>query len=95
MELPGSALYQKLLLLRAEKCGLTVSDERSLRDLQRKLEMEILEHADVVCCTCVGAGDKRVMNFRFQHVSGRSGGMYVCGEEWAGGRVWGGAGSGG
>ena len=39
------------------------------QDLRRKLEMEILEHADVVCCTCVGAGDPRLQNFRFQHVS--------------------------
>lgn len=38
--------------------------------------MEILEHADVVCCTCVGAGDPRLQNFRFQHVS--------CGEGRAG-----------
>ena len=39
-----------------------------MQDLRRKLEMEILEHADVVCCTCVGAGDPRLQNFRFQHV---------------------------
>ncbi|MEW5310681.1 MAG: hypothetical protein WDW38_002453 [Sanguina aurantia] len=36
--------------------------------LRRKLEMEVLDHADVVCCTCVGAGDPRLSNFVFQHV---------------------------
>jgi hypothetical protein len=39
------------------------------QDLRRRLEGEILEHADVVCTTCVGAGDPRLQNFRFQHVS--------------------------
>lgn len=40
-----------------------------LQMLRRKLEMEVLDHADVVCCTCVGAGDPRLSNSRFQHVS--------------------------
>ncbi len=29
---------------------------------------EILAHADVVCATCVGAGDPRLTQLRFQHV---------------------------
>lgn len=30
------------------------------------MEREILQSADVICCTCVGAGDPRLMNFRFR-----------------------------
>src|SRR5205807_191576 len=29
-------------------------------------ERELLESADVVCCTCVGAGDPRLSRLRFQ-----------------------------
>jgi len=32
------------------------------------MEREILQSADVICCTCVGAGDPRLMNFRFRQV---------------------------
>eukprot|EP00798_Chlamydomonas_sp_ICE-L_P030123 gene30123-35103_t len=68
LNLPNSEYYQKLLLLKSEKGGLNAEDEKRFKELRRKLEMEILEHADVVCCTCVGAGDARLQNFRFQHV---------------------------
>ena len=36
--------------------------------VRRKLESEVLAHADVVCATCAGAGDPRVQALRFQHV---------------------------
>lgn len=68
LNLPGSQLFQKLLQLKGEKGGLTASDEKQFRDQKRHLETEILENADVVCCTCVGAGDTRLGQFRFQHV---------------------------
>ncbi|GAX77331.1 hypothetical protein CEUSTIGMA_g4777.t1 [Chlamydomonas eustigma] len=68
LNLPGSDYFQKLVLLKREKGGLSADDEKRFRDLRRKLENEILEHADVVCTTCVGAGDPRLQNFRFQHV---------------------------
>ncbi len=61
------------MLLKREKGGLSAEDERRFRDLRRRLEGEILEHADVVCTTCVGAGDPRLHNFRFQHVSSATG----------------------
>lgn len=68
-------LFNLLNLLLISMCCLVP------QDLRRRLEMEILEHADVVCCTCVGAGDPRLQNFRFQHVS-------------CGGKAWGGGASG-
>ena len=68
LNLPGSDYFNKLMMLKREKGGLSADDEKKFRDLRRRLEMEILEHADVVCATCVGAGDPRLQNFRFQHV---------------------------
>ncbi|KAG1668439.1 hypothetical protein FOA52_015969 [Chlamydomonas sp. UWO 241] len=68
LKLPGSDYFQKLALLKREKGGLSAEDEKKFRELRRRLETEILEHADVVCCTCVGAGDPRLQNFRFQQV---------------------------
>ncbi len=35
---------------------------------QRATEKEVLQSADVVCTTCVGAGDPRLTNFRFRKV---------------------------
>jgi len=68
VDLPGADLFRKLLQLKEDQGGLRVEDEKQLFMLRRRLEMEILEAADVVCCTCVGAGDARLKGFRFQHV---------------------------
>lgn len=48
--------------------GLRAEDEKQLHMLRRRLEAEVLGAADVVCATCVGAGDARLRGFRFQHV---------------------------
>ncbi|KAG0473062.1 hypothetical protein HPP92_014919 [Vanilla planifolia] len=39
-------------------------------DMLKRLTIrkEILQSADVICCTCVGAGDPRLANFRFRQV---------------------------
>lgn len=68
VDLPGAEMYKKLLQLREDQGGLRAEDEKTLFSLRRRLEMEILEAADVVCVTCVGAGDPRLRGFRFQHV---------------------------
>ena len=44
------------------------ADERKYKGLRRALERELLQAADVVCATCVGAGDPRLANFRFRRV---------------------------
>jgi len=51
---------KKLLKLKDEVGELSASDTRRFVKLVRKTESEILSKADVVCCTCVGAGDKRL-----------------------------------
>ena len=47
---------------------LSSSDEKKFKALKRATEREILQNADVICCTCVGAGDPRLSNFRFRQV---------------------------
>lgn len=47
---------------------LAAKDEKRYKQLKHLAEREILQNADVICCTCVGAGDPRLANFRFRHV---------------------------
>lgn len=47
---------------------LSSSDEKKYKALKRATEREISQSADVICCTCVGAGDPRLANFRFRQV---------------------------
>lgn len=56
---------KKLLKLKEEAGELSAKDTKRFIDLVRRTERDILEQADVVCCTCVGAGDRRLeMKFR-------------------------------
>jgi len=59
---------QKLIQLKEELGELSSSDEKRYKALKKLCEKEILSTADVVCCTCVGAGDPRVSQFRFKTV---------------------------
>ncbi|KAH7665777.1 Glycine--tRNA ligase protein [Dioscorea alata] len=45
---------------------LSTSDEKNFKALKRATEREILQSADVIRCTYVGAGDPRLANFRFR-----------------------------
>ena len=47
---------------------LSSSDEKKYKALKRATEREISQSADVICCTCVGAGDPRLASFRFRQV---------------------------
>jgi regulator of nonsense transcripts 1 len=60
--------FQKLQRLRDEIGELTERDQRKYHALRNKTEREILQAADVICCTCVGAGDPRLKRFRFRQV---------------------------
>ena len=56
----GAAELQKLQQLKDETGELSVSDEKRYRALKKQCERDLLQSADVVCCTCVGAGDPRL-----------------------------------
>ncbi|KAL5724267.1 Regulator of nonsense transcripts 1-like protein [Ranunculus cassubicifolius] len=58
----------KLQQLKDEQGELSSSDEKKYKILKRSTEREISQSADVICCTCVGAGDPRLANFRFRQV---------------------------
>ncbi|OIW10868.1 hypothetical protein TanjilG_27814 [Lupinus angustifolius] len=58
----------KLQMLKDEQGELSSSDEKKYKALKRATEREISQSADVICCTCVGAGDPRLSNFRFRQV---------------------------
>jgi regulator of nonsense transcripts 1 len=59
---------KKLQQLKDETGELSSADEKRYRTLKRKSESELLRNADVICCTCVGAGDPRLSKFQFKTV---------------------------
>lgn len=59
---------QKYVKLKRELGELSSQDEKRYRTLKRRAEKEILQSADVVCCTCVGAGDARLQKYSFRTV---------------------------
>jgi regulator of nonsense transcripts 1 len=59
---------RKLIQLRNDQGELSQSDERKYKSLVRACEKDILNAADVICTTCVGAGDPRLAKFKFRTV---------------------------
>ncbi|XP_058062054.1 regulator of nonsense transcripts 1 homolog isoform X2 [Anopheles bellator] len=59
---------KKLQQLKDETGELSLSDERRYRSLKKQAERELLEAADVICCTCVGAGDLRLQRLKFNSI---------------------------
>ena len=68
VDMPDRADLRKLQQLKDEQGELSSQDERKYKALKQATEREILQAADVVCCTCVGAGDPRISSFRFRKV---------------------------
>ncbi|TAQ90062.1 hypothetical protein B7494_g1619 [Chlorociboria aeruginascens] len=58
----------KLTQLKSELGELSSQDEKKFKTLTRAAEREILSNADVICCTCVGAGDPRLAKMKFRTV---------------------------
>jgi len=59
---------RKLCELKTEMGELAPNDEKRYRSLRRQAEKDLLLNADVICTTCVGAGDPRLAKFRFRAV---------------------------
>lgn len=64
----GNSDLGKLSLLKNEYGELKSQDEKKFKQLTKAAEKEILGSADVVCCTCVGAGDPRLAKMQFRSV---------------------------
>ncbi|KAK7251838.1 hypothetical protein RIF29_35399 [Crotalaria pallida] len=58
----------KLQQLKDEQGGLSISDEIKYKELEQATEMVIIQSANVICCTCIGAGDPVLANLRFHQV---------------------------
>jgi regulator of nonsense transcripts 1 len=67
---PDKAIMRNLMALQEDQGELNSADAKRLQRLKAATEMELLKAADVICCTCVGAGDPRINNkqFRFRFV---------------------------
>jgi regulator of nonsense transcripts 1 len=57
----------KLMRLRAAEGNLLAEDYQRYKKLLSDVEIEILAQADVICATCIGSGDPRLLSFRFKH----------------------------
>ncbi|KAF4033088.1 ATPase family associated domain-containing protein 12 [Phytophthora infestans] len=68
LDSPDKADLRKLMQLKDDIGELSSQDEKRFKSLKRQAEREILQAADVICTTCVGAGDPRLSNFRFRQV---------------------------
>ena len=68
MNTPEQQELKGLQKLRDEIGELSASDERRLRALRTRVEGTLLDVADVIVTTCVGAGDHRLFRFRFRNV---------------------------
>lgn len=68
LSLPDRPEYAILRDKRARGEDLTAAEGRKLNVLKRQLEKEVLQAADVICCTCVGAGDPRLHGLTFTKV---------------------------
>jgi regulator of nonsense transcripts 1 len=64
----GYPEFLKLFKLKQTRGRLSAREERRYREDRRRIELNILESADIVCCTCVSAGDARLSKVRFEHV---------------------------
>lgn len=60
--------FNKLQRLKNEIGELSERDQKKYRSIRNRTERAILQAADVICCTCVGAADPRLKNFRFRQV---------------------------
>lgn len=59
-----------IILLETLFCAgeLSSANEKKYKSLKRATEREISLSVDVICCTCVQAGDPWLANFRFPEV---------------------------
>lgn len=60
--------YDRLVKLKAQTGYLSADDESRLINLEKKASKLVLDQARVVCCTCIGAGDPRILGRKFESV---------------------------
>lgn len=60
--------FRKLIKLKEEVGELSIEDSNIYYSNLRKMENNLIANADVICCTCVGAKDKRLEKIKFRTV---------------------------
>lgn len=68
LDTPDKAELRKYQRLKDELGDLTSADAKRFTILKIQAEREILQAAEVICTTCVGAGDPRLSDLRFRQV---------------------------
>uniref|UniRef100_A0A0L0NNR0 Upf1 domain-containing protein n=1 Tax=Candidozyma auris TaxID=498019 RepID=A0A0L0NNR0_CANAR len=68
LEVRALKKIQKLMRRKRDGELLPDSSEKMLYGALKKLENDIIGGAEVVCCTCVGAGDQRLSGYNFRSV---------------------------
>ena len=58
----------KLQMLKEEAGELSANDEKRFRMLRKRAEKELLDMADVISCTCIGAGDPRLSKIKVNSI---------------------------
>uniref|UniRef100_A0AC34QSM7 Upf1 domain-containing protein n=1 Tax=Panagrolaimus sp. JU765 TaxID=591449 RepID=A0AC34QSM7_9BILA len=66
--LPGATELQKLMELKETFGELSTADENRFLRLKEAKEKELLSKADVICCTCITAADRRLSSLEFRCV---------------------------
>ncbi|KAL5509501.1 hypothetical protein EMCRGX_G004889 [Ephydatia muelleri] len=64
----AAAIVYNFVMRKKRYEELEALDGKARRDLERQCEISILKNAQVVCCTCVGAGDRKLFSCRFQMI---------------------------
>ena len=65
---PWAKQYQKLREKEAAGTGLSSKEEKWMHARKGALHMLLMQAADVICCTCMSAGDSRLNKFSFKGV---------------------------
>jgi len=68
LDIPEKGELRKLQQLKDDQGELSSADEKKYMQLRRHTEREILHSAQVIACTCVGAGDPRLQSIKFRTV---------------------------
>ena len=55
-------------MLKEEAGELSANDEKRFRMLRKRAEKELLDMADVISCTCIGAGDPRLSKIKVNSI---------------------------
>ncbi|KRX99386.1 Regulator of nonsense transcripts 1, partial [Trichinella pseudospiralis] len=66
--LEGQEELRKLWQLKENIGKLSTEDEKRFRLLRGKCERDLLKDADVICCTCVAAGESKLKDIKFRTV---------------------------